>query len=147
MILNTGFRDIFILCNDSSISPCKDRPLIPLVRRTCLTAEGGPCLRLSFVNPVYNMSAFSTGYVKDTVASIGFLFSAFMIYFLKDLEDVRLLMVCILGIAFGMDALFTTFPSYHFEKIGHNIPTFILFLGFGLCICLLIAFRKAFVFR
>ena len=68
------------------------------------------------------MSAFSTGYVKDTVASIGFLFSAFMIYFLKDLEDVRLLMVCILGIAFGMDALFTTFPSYHFEKIGHNIP-------------------------
>jgi hypothetical protein len=27
-------------------SLCKDRPLIPLVRRTCLTAKGGPCLRL-----------------------------------------------------------------------------------------------------
>ena len=32
---------IFILCNDFCRSLCKDRALIPLVRRTCLTAEGG----------------------------------------------------------------------------------------------------------
>jgi hypothetical protein len=48
-----AFRKAFVF---RWLSPCKDRPLIPLVRRTCLTAEGGPCLRLLCSSRFINMS-------------------------------------------------------------------------------------------
>ena len=96
---------------------------------------------------MYNMKFLSAGYVKDAIASLGFLLSGVMIYFLKDLEAVRVLIVCILGIAFVMDALFTMYPGYHSTEIGHNIPTYIVVVGFGICISLLVAFRKSFVWE
>ena len=99
------------------------------------------------VRSMYNMKFLSAGYLKDAMASFGFLLSGGIIYFLKDLEAVRILILCILGIAFGIDSLFTVYPWYHSTEIGHNIPTYIVVVGFCIGIVLLVAFRKSFVWE
>ena len=69
------------------------------------------------------------GYNKDKFASILFFFAFFFIYFIKDLNSIREVILASLFIGFIVDLTFTLNPKFHFISIGNNTPTYIVFLG------------------
>ena len=64
------------------------------------------------------------GYIKDFIACILFLFAIFIIYFIKDLNKLKHIIILCLILGFLIDGLFSINPSYHGEFIGFNIATY-----------------------
>ena len=85
---------------------------------------------------------YKLGYIKDYVASILFLISAIMLYFIKDINPLKRPILLALILGFIIDFSYTINPSYHFSVMGYNTPTYITFGGFLLFFIIIIVFRK-----
>lgn len=84
----------------------------------------------------------NAGYNKDRIASFVFFISIFFVYYLKNLDKIKNLIMLILFIGFLIDFSYTINPEYHFTKLGYNTPTYIICAGFISLILLLIIYRK-----
>ena len=82
------------------------------------------------------------GYLKDKFASVLFIVIWIIIYFTKDLNKIRNLMLIGIVLAFSIDFSFTINPQYHFVTIGYNIPTFLVFFGTILTLFLFFLYRN-----
>lgn len=60
--------------------------------------------------------------------------------------QLKKLILKIIIVVFIIDFSFTLNPKYHFEKIGYNIPTYLIFSGIILIIFLSFLYRKSFEF-
>lgn len=88
----------------------------------------------------------NAGYNKDRIASFVFFISIFFVYYLKNLDKIKNLIILILFIGFLIDFSYTINPEYHFTKLGYNNPTYIICAGFISLILLLIIYRKTLKF-
>lgn len=70
------------------------------------------------------------GYNKDKIASVIFVFAFFLIYFSKNLNTLKPLILSILVIAFFIDFTFTLYPKFHFIPMGNNMPSHVILIGF-----------------
>jgi len=88
----------------------------------------------------------NAGYTKDKIASLLFFISIFFVYYLKNLDKIKNLIILILLIGFLIDFLFTLNPEYHFTKIGYNIPSYIIYSGVIFVFILLVIYHKSLKF-
>tara|TARA_B100000161_G_C33492623_1_gene387767 strand:+ start:692 stop:958 length:267 start_codon:yes stop_codon:yes gene_type:complete len=69
------------------------------------------------------------GYLKDLIATIGFLISIILIVITKDLNKYKNLIIYLLSACFLVDAIFSLNIKYHCLKFGLNIPTYSFIFG------------------
>lgn len=68
------------------------------------------------------------GYIKDFIACILFLVAIFIVFFIKDLNVLKGIILLCLFFGFLVDGLFSIQSSYHGEYIGYNVPTYSVFI-------------------
>ena len=90
---------------------------------------------------------YSSGYVKDAYASIIFITCALLVYFVKDLNKLKLVIMGGLLLAFFLDLSFTLNPEYHNTAIGYNNSTYITFTAIILFFLMLFYNRNKIQFR
>ena len=71
----------------------------------------------------------STGYLKDGIGSIMFIFAIAIVYMSPDLNKIRNYILIALVSGFTVDGLFTFYPDFHSQRIGQNVPTYLLGAG------------------
>jgi hypothetical protein len=81
-------------------------------------------------------------YNKDKIASILFFIAFFFIYFTKDLNTLREMMLGCLFSGFIIDLIFTLNPKFYFTSIGKNVPTYIIFIGLFVFSIIFVLYRK-----
>ena len=69
---------------------------------------------------------YSTGYVKDALAVVGFIGAFILVYGTTNLHTVKPVILASLLIAIIIDGIFTVYPGYHNCILGYNMPTYIL---------------------
>ena len=85
---------------------------------------------------------YSVGYVKDSLAVIGFISAFILVYGATDLHKVKSIILVSLLVAIIIDGIFTAYPGYHHRVLGHNVPTYLLGVTVIAFIPLLIQFYK-----
>ena len=90
-----------------------------------------------------NPQMYNAGYIKDGIASVLFIVAYIFIYYIKDLNQLKNLILQIIIVCFIIDFTFTLNPKYHFENVGYNIPSYLIFGGIIIILLILFIHKKS----
>ena len=90
---------------------------------------------------------YKIGYLKDYLASFLFVITFIILYFSKDLNKIKNILILGIFICFLVDFTFSLNPHYHFETIGYNIPSTIILSGIIFLIIILFVNRRKLFFN
>jgi hypothetical protein len=90
-----------------------------------------------------DIQSYNAGYIKDGIASLLFIVAYIFIYYFKDLTQLKNLILQIIIVCFIIDFTFTLNPKYHFENVGYNIPSYLIFGGIIIILLILFIHRKS----
>ena len=82
------------------------------------------------------------GYNKDKIASVIFFMAFFLVYFSKNFNLLKPLVLSFLFIAFFVDLAFTLNPKFHFVPMGNNLPSYVVYIGAVAALFVIFFYRK-----
>ena len=84
----------------------------------------------------------TAGYNKDKIASVIFFIAFVFVYFSKNFNMLKPLILSFLFIAFFVDLAFTLNPKFHFVPMGNNLPSHVVHIGIVAALFVLFIYRK-----
>ena len=94
-----------------------------------------------------DLKNYSARYFKNGCASIIFIVCALLVYYIKDLNKVKIVIISGLILAFCLDFTFTLNPDFHNAIIGYNNSTYITLTAIIIFFMMLFLNRKKVQFR